>query len=146
MLDVRLGANGNYMTSNLGSGKLCILKGLGALLICSSGWYTWSIAIIMLQMWMSFHPVIGLVQLIWICPEDWNVMSLIMRVNVTNKYANILIYAFIAMIVCQTGQFSTTVGFRQPWSLRRQCTPPRIARSDSEWLYTRNPRFSHQQH
>jgi hypothetical protein len=37
MLDVRLGANGNYMTSNLGSGKLCILKGLGALLIWSSG-------------------------------------------------------------------------------------------------------------
>ena len=24
------------------------------------------------------------------------------------------------MIFCQTGQFSTTVGFRQPWSLRQQ--------------------------
>lgn len=46
---------------------------------------------------MSFHPVISLVQLIWICPEDWNVMSLIMRVNVANKYADTLIYAFIAM-------------------------------------------------
>jgi hypothetical protein len=46
---------------------------------------------------MSFNPVIGLVQLIWICPEDWNVTSLIMRVNVAYKYANILICAFIAM-------------------------------------------------
>jgi len=46
---------------------------------------------------MSFYPVIDLVQLIWICPEDWNGMILIMRVNVANKYANILIYAFIAM-------------------------------------------------
>lgn len=97
MLDVPLGTNGNYMTSNLGSGKLYTLKGLGALLIWSSGWCTWSIAIIMLQMWMSFHPVISLVQLIWICPEDWNVMSLIMRVNVANKYADTLICAFIAM-------------------------------------------------
>ena len=50
------------------------------------------------------------------------------------------------MIFCQTGQFSTTVGFRQPWSLRQQFVPPRVARSDSELLYTRNPRFWHQQH
>jgi hypothetical protein len=65
-------------------------------------------------------------------------MSLIMRVNVANKYANILIYAFIAMIFCQTGQFSTPVGFRQPWSLRQQFTPPRIARIDSELLNNSN--------
>jgi hypothetical protein len=34
----------------------------------------------------------------------------------------------------------------QPWSLRQQFAPPMVARSDSELLYTRNPRFRHQQH
>ena len=51
-----------------------------------------------------------------------------------------------SLLFCQTGQFSTTVSFRQPWSLRQQFAPPRVAMSDSELLYTRNPRFRHQQH
>jgi hypothetical protein len=50
------------------------------------------------------------------------------------------------MIFCQTGQFSTTVGLRQPWSLTQQVAPPRVARSDSDLLYTRNSRLRHQQH